>query len=100
MLFSVGLCFAEAQQTYEEIPLQVTYNDPTIVGKPVKRSPIRIPSIGIDDHTLYFITSCDGCTLRLLNEDEEMVVNITIPDNSSTLNLPTYLEGESKYCIW
>ena len=78
----------------EEIALQASIIDPTKGKGPIKRSPVRVPSIGIDDHTLHFITSCDGCTLRLFNEDGDMVIDMIIPDNSSTINLPNYLTGE------
>ena len=91
----------------EEIVLQVGIIDPTEQNDPIKRSPIRIPSVRIEDHTLYFITSCDGCRLRLFNEDGELQYVITIPENSESIELPSYLTGEyeiqfirGRYCFY
>lgn len=78
----------------EEIVLHTNIIDPTIPEGPVRRSPIHVPSISIDDHTLFFNSSCDGCTLRLYNEEGDLVVNLIIPDNSSTISLPSFLTGE------
>ena len=91
----------------EGIVLYVGIIDPTKPDGPVKRSPIRIPSVSIDGHTLYFNTPCDGCTLRLINEDGEVVYNMIIPENSSAISLPSFLFGEyeiqivrDNYCFY
>ena len=88
--------FAQISGEYngDEIILHTSIIDPTKPEGPIKRSPIRVPSIGIDDHTLYLNTSCDGCTLRLYNEEGDLVVNMIIPDNSPTIGLPAFLKGE------
>ena len=39
-------------------------------------------------------TSCDGCILRLINEDGDVEYAIEIPENTSTITLPFYLYGE------
>lgn len=99
--------YVMAQNVGEEVELQVTIDDPTKSDSPIKRSPIRIPSVRIEDHTLYFITSCDGCRLRLFNEDGELQYVITIPENSESIELPAYLTGEyeiqiirGRYCFY
>lgn len=94
MFLLVGSSFADDPINYEEIPLQVSLVDPALNQGPIRRSPVHAPSIGIDGYTLYFITPCDGCTLRLINEDGEMVLNMIIPENSSTIPLPSFLFGE------
>ena len=53
----------------DEIILHTSIIDPTKDNGPIRRSPIHVPSISIDDHTLFFNSSCDGCTLRLYNEE-------------------------------
>ena len=78
----------------DEIILHTSIIDPTKDNGPIRRSPIHVPSISIDDHTLFFNSSCDGCTLRLYNEEGDLVVNLIIPDNSSTISLPSFLTGE------
>ena len=92
--FSDVIAKITSEAVGNEVILHVNLDDPNLHGKPIKRSPIRVPSISIDDHTLYFNSSCDGCTLRLYNEEGDLVVNLIIPDNSSTINLPSYLTGE------
>ena len=91
----------------EEIVLQVGIIDPTEQNSPIKRSPIRVPSVGIDGYTLYFNTPCDGCRLQLFNEDGEMQYTITIPEKSESIELPAYLTGEyeiqiirGRYCFY
>ena len=90
-----------------EIILHTSIIDPTKDNGPIRRSPIHVPSISIDDHTLFFNSSCDGCTLRLYNEEGDLVVNLIIPDNSSTISLPSFLTGEyeiqiirGNYCFY
>ena len=107
MFLLVGSCFADDPITYEEIPLQVSIVDPDANEAPIRRSPVHVPTIGIDGNTLYFITPCDGCTLRLINEDGEVVCNMIIPENSSTISLPSFLFGEyeiqivrGNYCFY
>lgn len=78
----------------EQVPLRVKPVNPTQTSGPIKRSPVMAPSLSIEDHTLYFITPCDGCLLQLLNEDGEVEFAIEIPEESETLTLPFYLEGE------
>lgn len=105
--FSDAIAQITGENYYEEIVLHVNFDDPILHDKPVKRSPIRIPSISINDHTLYFYSSCDGCTLRLYDEKGDLVVNLIIPENSSTINLPSFLTGEyeiqilkGNYCFY
>lgn len=76
----------------ENIPLDVEYDDPNINQGGGHKTPILIPQVFIDGYTLYFYTPCDGCTLRLVNENG--VTEYTTIINSSTLILPSYLSGE------
>lgn len=76
------------------ISLNVRGIDPTQpVGNPHK-SPVYIPQIGIEEHTIYFIDPCDGCTLRVVNEDGEVEYATVIPVDCDSLELPSTLEGE------
>ena len=107
MFLLVGSSFADEPITYEEIPLQVSIVDPDANEAPIRRSPVHVPTIGIDGYTLYFITPCDGCTLRLIDEDGEMVINMITSEDYSTINLPSYMFGEyeiqiirGNYCFY
>lgn len=88
------------------IPLQVEDINPT-GGSGNHKTPIVIPSISLDDHTLYFNTPCDGDTLRLLDENGVVVYSIVIPVGTTSWVLPSTLSGEyelqiirGNYCFW
>jgi hypothetical protein len=77
------------------IPLTGGYEDPNGVGGiGAHRSPVAIPEIKIDGYTLFFMTPCDGCVLRLLDENRDVVYSTVIPDSAVSLVLPSYLSGE------
>ena len=99
MLLFVGISFADTQKvpSYEAIPLQVSITDPTLDHEPVRLSPVRIPTIYLDDHLLIFSTPCDNSILTIINENGNTEFSVTIPGRSSTLLLPKYLSGD--YCI-
>ena len=77
-----------------DINLEAGYVDPEDEGGDPHRSPILIPQVGIDNYTLTFYTPCDGCTLRLLDENDNIAFVTMIPVGSTTLVLPSYLSGE------
>lgn len=77
--------------TPEVIPLDVTYDDPTNNQGPPPKDPVIIPKVSIEDYTLYFTTPCYGCTLRLVDEDDNVVYTTII--TSDTLVLPSTLSG-------
>lgn len=106
-LYTDAIAQVAGEDIGEDIGLHVGIIDPTKPDNPIRRSPVRIPSVSIDDHTLFFNTPCDGCMLRLFNEDGDMVINMIIPDDSSIINLPTFLAGEyeiqilrGNYCFY
>ena len=78
----------------EEIDLQVEYDDPNFGNDGQQKGPVLVPSISLEGHTLYFATSCDGCTLRLLDENDVVVYSTIIPTGTTSLVLPSYLSGE------
>lgn len=85
---------ASSMSLFDNLSLQVRLIDPSIPTRGIKRSPAKAPSLSIFDHMLYFATSCDGCILRLINEDGDVEYAIEIPENTSTITLPFYLYGE------
>ena len=75
------------------IPLTGGYIDPK-EGEEYHRSQALVPELEIDDYTLFFMTPCDGCVLRLLDENRDVVYSTVIPDSAVSLVLPSYLSGE------
>jgi hypothetical protein len=75
-----------------EIPLQVGIDDPTLGIPDTHRGPVLVPEVAIEDYTLYFDSSCFGCTLRLVDENDNVVYTTIIIGD--TLVLPSTLSGE------
>ena len=91
----------------DDIDLEVGIIDPDDLKDNDPKSPIIIPHVGIDGYTLYFYTPCDGCVLRLSDENDNVVYSTVIPTGAATLILPSYLSGIYKieiiqgfYCFW
>ena len=80
-------------QTTESISLQVDYIDPTKELEPHK-GPIPMPELSLDDHTLYFDTPCDGCTLNIVDSNDVVVYTTVIPTGATSLVLPATILGE------
>ena len=78
----------------ELIDLEVGIEDPEHGDSGQQKTPVTIPDISLEDHTLYFYTSCDGCTLRLLDENDKVAYSTIIPTNTTSLVLPSTLSGE------
>ena len=76
-----------------EVELQVCFEDPKVNQPSEPRSPILIPSVGLDGYTLLFYTPCDGCTLRVVSCDEVVEYTTVIPAGATSLTLPSYLSG-------
>ena len=75
------------------IPLKIGRIDPTNPVLPRPKSPVLAPTVYIDGYALTFDTPCDGCTLQLVDENDVVVYSIIIPAGTTTLYLPSYLEG-------
>lgn len=73
------------------IPFNTGYIKPTKPGNP--KSPVLAPTVYIDGNVLTFDTPCDGCVLQLVDENDDVVYSIIIPAGTTTLTLPSDLEG-------
>ncbi len=107
LILSVSLTDAKVQNVCSEVFLNVALVDPTENQQPIKKGPVVIPSVSIEDHTLFFATPCCGCTLKLVNSDGDVEYATVIPMDTTTLILPSYLLGEyqlqivrGNYCFW
>lgn len=76
----------------ESIDLQ--YYDPDYGNDDEQKTSITVPDIGLENHTLYFYTPCDGCILRLLDENDNVVYSTVIATGTTSLVLPSTLSGE------
>ena len=76
------------------IDLEVGIEDPELGNLGQNKAPITIPEISLEDYTLFFITPCDGCTLRLLDASDNVVYSTVIATGTTSLVLPSSLSGE------
>ena len=79
------------------IALEAEYVDPSLGGDDNQRSPILIPQVGIDGHTLYFGSCLDGYAIQLvyyLNGQEVIAYSDVISGNATSWQLPISLSGE------
>ena len=93
--------------SFENVYLHVRKVDSADSAKSVKRSSVKTPSLSLENHTLYFNTSCDGCTLQLLDESGNVKYTKIIPENTSNITLPSDMAGgcelqiiRGQYCFY
>ena len=60
------------------------------LGVSYPKSPILIPELIMDGHTLHFVTPCTGLTLRLVHDDEVCCETVITSDN---VEIPSALTG-------
>lgn len=77
----------------DPIPFQTGKIDPTEPWPGNHKSPVVAPTVYIDGNVLTFGTSCDGCTLQLVDEYDDVVYTIVIPAGTTSLILPATLSG-------
>ncbi|MBQ8968578.1 MAG: hypothetical protein IJ064_02430 [Bacteroidaceae bacterium] len=77
----------------QPVPLVIKQTNPgSQFDKPLK-SPVQIPEVWQDGHSLYFDASIEGCTVQLLDENENVIFSDSIDENQTSLTLPEYLTG-------
>lgn len=91
-----GNAYGTTAEVCENIDLNVSvqWEDPTINPQPLPKSPIQVPSISLENHTLYFNTLCDGCALNIVDENNVVVYTLVIPSGTNLLVLPATLSGK------
>ncbi len=75
------------------IPFQAGRINPTHPLPKPHKSPVLAPTVYIDGNVLTFETPCDGCLLQLVDENDDVVYTTIIPAGTTTLALPSDLEG-------
>jgi hypothetical protein len=75
------------------INFNVGYEDPQDTMDDDKRTLTLVPEVDIEDFTLTFYTPCDGCVLRLVDENDNVVYSTVIPTGTTSLVLPSCLSG-------
>lgn len=76
----------------EPVPLKLR-EDPELGYSNYPKSPIQIPAIAIDGHTLYVIDGCDGVEIELVGENGLVVYSDIVAEGEDTIVLPATLTG-------
>lgn len=75
------MSFANGEPDFigEQLELEVGYIKNLPIGTSRPRTPEIIPTIYFDGTILYFATPCDGCTLQIVDEAENICYELVIP---------------------
>jgi len=89
--------FSSVSQNRIRIDLHVGYYNPTNIDKGIGRSPVQIPSIYMDGHTVY----PDGYSfdeIQLVSIDENgdyyTVYSSEVAEDAETIEIPNYITDE------
>lgn len=97
MTLSSSVCYIHADGDPDPLPLTILPgpgdDNVPIGGNPRPKSPIQVPEVYLDSHTLSFDAALEGCTVRLLDEDEYIIFTDFIEENQTSLLLPSTLMG-------
>ena len=97
---------------FEPVDLRVSINKKPFQRGNTHKTPFRLPSgnipaVSLDGHLLSFDVSCSGCKFQLVNEDDVVVYDVTIPAGATALELPETISGNfvlqiicGRYCYW
>ena len=103
--YTIPMEYAVSVEEGDKLPLQIKRDEnETVVGKPNKKDIISIPDVILQDNVLRFITPCNGCTFRLVQnnntcyEMEIMGNTLTIPNIFTGMYELQIVSGE--YIFW
>ena len=86
-------CQSPGGQMPVSLKVEKSFN-PVIGGNPAPKLPIPIPEVALDDHTLYLYDVDYDLTLVLMDEDDQISYTVFIPANTTSVVLPSWLEGD------
>ena len=75
------------------VPSTVSYDDPLEGQTDIRRSPVLIPSVSIECHTLLLYSGCDGCTIELRDEDGQTVYSVYVEPGTESIGPAEELAG-------
>lgn len=96
--------YAVSVEEGEKLPLQIKKNEGEVNNSGIPNPKTLIPEVTLQGNTLRFITSCNGCTFRLV-QDNNTCYEMEIMGN--TLTIPTAFTGtyelqivSGEYIFW
>lgn len=92
-MFTMVSLFAVESQEVKTIPLGVKQTSQGGAHNQIPRGPIDIPEVYLEDNELSFDSSLEGCTVRLLDEEETVVFTAVISTGQTSVTFPSTLTG-------
>ena len=77
----------------EQVPIKIKQTSTGGEQTPLPKSPILVPVVYLDSNVLSFDESLEGCTVQLLDENENIVFSHSIGENQTSLTFPGTLSG-------
>lgn len=75
------------------INFQMQITDPQVGGVALPKSPVQSPLVSIDGHTLYLYDIGYDLTLRLVDENDDVVYTVFVPAGTTSVVLPSTFTG-------
>ncbi len=95
LLFSISLLWAASMSAQQvSIPLQVGYFDPSGPMGEQPRSPIKAPTVYLEDYSLTFTANHPEYVLYIKDEYETVVYSTVVTSAMTEVTLPSTLSGD------
>lgn len=94
LLLVVLLCSVSTNLKANPTELTFEIFDKGGAVNPLPKSPVNPPSATLDGYTMTFDFSHPAYTLTLIDEDDEVAYQVTVPANVSVVYLPATLSGD------
>ena len=92
-LMTFGTTIADPGNGGGSLPLVIKTTNTGGEQTPLPKSPILIPVVYLDGNVLSFDESLEGCTVQLLDENENIVFSHSIEENQTSVTFPGTLSG-------
>lgn len=92
-LLTVTFMFAQTGGGNNNTPIPFKVVKTSSQQNQPSKSSVQIPEVYLDGHTLSFDAAIEGCEVRLLDENEDVVFSDFIEGNQTSLLLPSTLAG-------
>ena len=93
-LLTVTFMFAQTGGGNNNAPIPFKVIKTSSEQNQPSKDPIQIPEVYLDGDTLTFDAAIEGCEVRLLDANENVVFTDFIEENQTSLVLPSTLTGE------
>lgn len=96
IVLMLGLLASGRVQAFCDVPTPVPVElirDTDMGSYKYPKLPLLIPSIALDDHTLYLYRGCDNTTIELVDENDMVVFSTLVAEGTETIELPASLTG-------